>query len=240
MALRAYELADRLRARGKTVVFGGLHATYRPDEAKEHADVVFIGEAEGIWQQMLADYENGALKPFYKREDSVDLAEVPIPDRSLYDGYSYSNPVNYLQVSRGCALPCSGCPIPSAYGAMRFRPLELVERELESFPAQTLYITDDNMFFMQRECVTYMGELLRVLARFDKPSSWASAIGVPRRYDEDFSASRLPPRSPASTMCSTTPFPRVRSTATRGRWIGSAWCTTGIARRGSTSGCQCT
>src|SRR5947207_7910317 len=36
MAPRAYELADRLRSLGKTVVLGGLHVTYRPAEAKQH------------------------------------------------------------------------------------------------------------------------------------------------------------------------------------------------------------
>ena len=85
MAPRAYELADWLRAEGKLVVLGGLHVTYRPEEAKQHADVVFIGDAEGIWQQMLVDYENGSLKPFYRREQPVDMSEVPIPDRSIYN-----------------------------------------------------------------------------------------------------------------------------------------------------------
>ena len=32
MAPRAYELADQLRAAGKTVILGGLHVTYRPEE----------------------------------------------------------------------------------------------------------------------------------------------------------------------------------------------------------------
>ena len=64
MALRAYELADRLRAEGKTVVLGGLHVTYRPEEAKQHADVVFIGDAEGIWQQMLSTMKMARSGPF--------------------------------------------------------------------------------------------------------------------------------------------------------------------------------
>ncbi len=89
MAVRAYELADRLREAGKTVVLGGLHTTYCPEEAKEHADVVFIGDAEGVWQEMLEDFEHESLKPFYSREVPVDMAEVPIPDRTIYDKYTY-------------------------------------------------------------------------------------------------------------------------------------------------------
>ena len=187
MAPRAYELADQLRAEGKLVVLGGLHVTYRPEEAKQHADVVFIGDAEGIWQQMLVDYENGSLKPFYRREQSVDMSEVPIPDRNIYDHSGYSCPCNYLQVSRGCILNCAGCPIPFAYGKrIRFRPLELVEKELNHFPSPTIYITDDNLFFTGDCYASYTDNLLRLLARFGKPSSWASAIGLPRRHGEDF------------------------------------------------------
>ncbi len=187
MAVRAYELADRLREAGKTVVLGGLHTTYCPEEAKEHADVVIIGDAEGVWQEMLEDFEHESLKPFYSREVPVDMAEVPIPDRTIYDKYTYSNSVNYLQVSRGCMLTCAGCPIPYAYGKrIRFRPLAEVEKELKAFPASTVYVTDDNLFFTGARYAPYTDGLLRVLAKFDKPSSWASAIGLPRRYDDEF------------------------------------------------------
>ena len=40
----AYELADRYRGRGTTVMMGGLHVTALPDEALEHADAIVIGE----------------------------------------------------------------------------------------------------------------------------------------------------------------------------------------------------
>ena len=43
---RAYALADCLRARGKKVVLGGVHATNVPEEAAQHADVVCVGEGE--------------------------------------------------------------------------------------------------------------------------------------------------------------------------------------------------
>jgi radical SAM superfamily enzyme YgiQ (UPF0313 family) len=34
----AYVMADKLRAQGKVVVFGGSHVTFMPGEALEHAD----------------------------------------------------------------------------------------------------------------------------------------------------------------------------------------------------------
>ena len=37
-ALRSYDIADQLRAKGHTVVIGGVHATLMPEEAARHAD----------------------------------------------------------------------------------------------------------------------------------------------------------------------------------------------------------
>jgi radical SAM superfamily enzyme YgiQ (UPF0313 family) len=58
-APRAYYLADEFKKRGKTVVMGGVHPTILPDEALQHADSVVIGEAEGVWEQVLEDYGEG-------------------------------------------------------------------------------------------------------------------------------------------------------------------------------------
>src|SRR5690242_5492818 len=45
-AHRSYAIADHYRARGACVVIGGLHPTSLPDEAAQHADVVFCGPGE--------------------------------------------------------------------------------------------------------------------------------------------------------------------------------------------------
>ena len=52
---KAYELADRYRARGMPVVLGGLHATALPEEAAAHADAVVVGEGEAVWPEVLRD-----------------------------------------------------------------------------------------------------------------------------------------------------------------------------------------
>lgn len=65
-AQRSYQLADRFRRQGKTVVMGGCHVTFMPDEALQYADSVLLGDAEGAWEQMLADCEQNALKPRYR------------------------------------------------------------------------------------------------------------------------------------------------------------------------------
>ena len=45
-APRVYEIADEFRSRDKKVVLGGYHPTAIPDESKQHADSIVLGEAE--------------------------------------------------------------------------------------------------------------------------------------------------------------------------------------------------
>ena len=47
-AFHAYEIAARFRSSGACVVMGGPHVTLLPEEARQHADVIFIGEAEEL------------------------------------------------------------------------------------------------------------------------------------------------------------------------------------------------
>ena len=49
-AFRAYEIAGEFRKRKIPVVMGGIHASVLPEEALEHVDTVFIGEAEDTWE----------------------------------------------------------------------------------------------------------------------------------------------------------------------------------------------
>src|SRR5436853_1619367 len=52
---RAYDLADRFRARGKKVVLGGTWVSLAPEASLAHADAVVAGEAEYVWKDVLAD-----------------------------------------------------------------------------------------------------------------------------------------------------------------------------------------
>ena len=77
LAPRAYEIAAEFRRRGKIVVAGGFHPTFRPEEAAEHFDAVVIGEAEGLWPRVLEDIERGRLARFYRAAELPDLAATP-------------------------------------------------------------------------------------------------------------------------------------------------------------------
>lgn len=65
LALRAYEIGDAYRLKGVKVVMGGIHPTVLPEEALLHADAVVLGEAEGVWAQLLSDAEAGQLQNPY-------------------------------------------------------------------------------------------------------------------------------------------------------------------------------
>ena len=44
---------------------GGIHATFCREEALEYVDAVVTGEAESVWEQVLADAHNHALRRVY-------------------------------------------------------------------------------------------------------------------------------------------------------------------------------
>jgi radical SAM superfamily enzyme YgiQ (UPF0313 family) len=146
LAPRAYEIADEFRRRGKIVVAGGFHATFRPEDAAEHFDTVVIGEAEGLWPRVLADIERGRPARFYRGAEPPDLAATPIPRRELTAGTSRHYVTTHaVQTGRGCRHCCKFCSITAfAHGTHRSRPLENVLEELKSIPRNFMFV-DDNI-----------------------------------------------------------------------------------------------
>ncbi len=141
-ANRAYEIADRYRAAGIPVVMGGIHASMASDEALHHASSIVIGEAEGVWNQVLSDFEAGALKPRYEGA-ATDLSEVPAPRRDLFSPeYLFAT----VQSSRGCPMDCYFCSVTPFNGKRyRQRPVEAVLDEIEALPQDYLFFVDDNI-----------------------------------------------------------------------------------------------
>jgi radical SAM superfamily enzyme YgiQ (UPF0313 family) len=142
-APRAYQIADRFRAQGKPVIFGGFHPTFLPDEAKEHADAVCIGEAEPNVPAMIADFTAGRLQPFYDL-GPADLKGLRIPDRSLIRKSAYITPYA-IQATRGCRYRCKFCSV-AAFHRYRYRtrPIDEVLAELRVLGRNVLFI-DDNL-----------------------------------------------------------------------------------------------
>ena len=145
---RAYEVCDRFRARGVKVILGGAHPSLLPEEAKEHADSVFIGEAEGMIERLIKDFEAGELKPFYKNREWSDLNGMPLPRRDLLSR-RYRPFFKAIETTRGCPNRCEFCSVPTINGKRyRVRPLEEIDHELSQIvrkKGEYLFLADDNV-----------------------------------------------------------------------------------------------
>jgi radical SAM superfamily enzyme YgiQ (UPF0313 family) len=148
-AYRAYEIGDVFRRRSIPVVMGGVHATFCPDEALEHADAVVCGEAEGIWPRLLDDVVAGRLQRRYQREGFTPPNEIALPRWDVRGG-EQSRKFKALTTARGCPVGCDFCSVSVFHGS-RFRGIELealVEhiRELcEKDRPRFLFFNDDNL-----------------------------------------------------------------------------------------------
>ena len=145
LATRGYALADQFRARGVPVVLGGVHATMMPEEAREHADAVVIGEGEFLWPAVLEDFSAGKLKPVYRTDRLVPLAALPLPRRELLKRGAYLFQ-NTIQTTRGCPNDCDFCSVTTFYGnTYRFRPVTEVLKEIETLKGRLIFFVDDNI-----------------------------------------------------------------------------------------------
>ena len=146
--LEAYALSRALRARGITVVLGGLHVTACPDEAELHADAIVVGDGEPEWTTVLDDARSGALKRRYRAKQPFDLADAPLPRFDLL-GPS-ERPRYTLQSSRGCPFACDFCAASRLLGPYRVKPAARIAAELDAIRALDarpfIELADDNTF----------------------------------------------------------------------------------------------
>ncbi len=163
-AVRAYAIADRIRAKGIPVVMGAPHVTFLPDEALEHATFAVRGEGERSLLELLSSLETGrpTLPDIrglsYRDRDGQtvhnppagfiqDLDRLPEPDFSLVHNWKPSS--NYpISTSRGCPYGCKFCSVIQMFGRKyRFKSVEATLRELKlanSVSRATKFIVDDN------------------------------------------------------------------------------------------------
>jgi len=161
----AYELADRYRRAGTKVILGGLHVTACPDEAQQHADCVVVGEGEPVWPQLIADLQQGQLKPHYDaRGKPFDLSQAPMPRFDLLDPERYNRIT--VQTSRGCPFDCEFCAASIRLAPQyRVKPVHKVIEEIREIKKHWakpfIEFADDNSFVNKR----HAKELLRELAK---------------------------------------------------------------------------
>lgn len=143
-ARRAYQLAASFRARGVRVVMGGMHVTLQPEESAQHADAIVLGEAEGVWPQLLKDAARGELRPRYAAPASAAWI-APQPDRSVYAHRDYGR-LRLVETSRGCRHNCEFCSITAFYRQrVVFRPVAEVVADIQRSKARLVFFVDDNL-----------------------------------------------------------------------------------------------
>ncbi len=144
-ARRAYEIASEYRRRGVPVVMGGFHATLCPDEVERYCESIVIGEAEGVFPELVDDYRHGTPRKRYQSSERPAL--VHDPDRSIFEGKGYL-PIRLVEFARGCRFRCEFCAVQSYFGAShRHRPVDRVVDEVLRVrrPGQMVFFIDDNI-----------------------------------------------------------------------------------------------
>ena len=148
---RAWEIADEYRGRGVPVICGGIGAMLHREETMAHADAVYVGEIEGRFGEILADFEAGRLRPLYNYlHDFPDTSLIGPARRSILNRPLYSfrgvQMVDLVHASRGCRFNCFPCCTPFLGGRkFRPRPIDKVVAEIAGIDNNRLFIVDNSL-----------------------------------------------------------------------------------------------
>ena len=143
-ARRSYEVADEYRRRGVPVIMGGFQPTFVPEECAEHADSLFIGDAESLWATVVEDARRGRLQPRYQATPGKPQTGV-ITRRDIYKGKGYL-PISLLQFSRGCRFVCEFCAVTKYFDRKHYlRAIDETLQEVADCDHRLLFFVDDNI-----------------------------------------------------------------------------------------------
>lgn len=177
-ALRAYRIAEQFRLRGVPVVMGGYHATLLPEEVAQHADAVVIGDAEPVWDQVLADARRGDLQQGYRAAVPTRLAGLR-PRRDLFQGKRYQN-ITLVESARGCNFRCDFCSITAYHrAAQHHRPAHEVAAEMEATGSRRFFIVDDNFVSQPAKARELCRELIPLNVR------WVGQASIHIAHDDE-------------------------------------------------------
>jgi len=147
--VRAWQIADEFRARGISVVIGGIAASLGDPEASlAHADALVIGEAEETWPRLLQDLLAGRLAKVYAMERPPSIENLPRPRYDLMQRRCFGR-WRPVQATRGCPHRCTYCSVNAFFHhRYRKRPIDqLVEdvRAAKRYSTRYIAFMDDNI-----------------------------------------------------------------------------------------------
>jgi tRNA A37 methylthiotransferase MiaB len=148
-ALRGYEVGAAARQAGATVIYGGIHATLYPDEARDlgAAHAVVTGDGDHVWPEVLRDALNGTLRSMYAGGRVEGVEFLPARWSLLPEGrYMWAS----VQTVRGCPKHCSFCSVWRTDGQRpRQRPYQQVVEEIVELRRRGfrfIALADDNFY----------------------------------------------------------------------------------------------
>jgi radical SAM superfamily enzyme YgiQ (UPF0313 family) len=176
---RGYQIADAFRQRGIPVIMGGVHPSFMPQEALQHADAVVVGEAEFVMAKVLEDLDDGGIGGIYKADRLHSMVDMPLPRYDLMKTNRYVN-TTYIQTSRGCHHACAFCAEHVMYGLkFRYRPVEEVMREIDASGARTISLNDADFFGTPKRAA----ELMRALK--GRGIRWQAGVNTREAHSDE-------------------------------------------------------
>ncbi|MGE5598765.1 MAG: B12-binding domain-containing radical SAM protein, partial [Bacteroidota bacterium] len=180
------------------VVFGGVHATFRPEEALEHGDYVLRGEAEESFPALLDALNNGGDlgdipgltfrdgRDVRHNRDApciADLDRLPDPDLGLIRNYRPG--ITPILASRGCPHDCIFCCVTRMMGRQyRFNGIARVLAQLRRAATGGVFFYDDNFAADRRRTK----ELLQAMIAEDLRLRWSAQVRSDVAEDEELLA----------------------------------------------------
>ncbi|MBK8176493.1 MAG: B12-binding domain-containing radical SAM protein [Rhodospirillales bacterium] len=175
---RGYEIADAFRRRGIPVIMGGVHPSFMPDEALQHADAVLIGEAELVMHKVLDDLDGDGVKGIYKADRLHSMQDMPLARYDLIKPKRYVNRT-FIQTSRGCHHACTFCAEQLMYGLrFRYRPVDEVMREIDATGARSFAFNDADFFGTPARAAEVMQALK------GRRVSWQAGVNFGAAFDD--------------------------------------------------------
>jgi hypothetical protein len=170
-ARRAYEIAAEYRARGVPVILGGFQPTLLPEESRQHADSIYLGDAEFLWREVVEDARHGRLQPVYRAGAGVPQPGGTKPRRDLFRGKGYL-PITLMQFSRGCRFKCTFCAVSVFFDATQFvRETREVLAEIEAQERKLVFFVDDNFLSDHAAAKRFLRELIPLRIRWVSQAS---------------------------------------------------------------------
>ncbi len=194
----AYRLADSLRNNGTTVVMGGPHVTFMPEEAIKHCDYVVLGEGDAALPALVESIAKGEVQDAipglaYKlpsgdihctgSADIVDYENLPSPNFLLSPQVRASCIPPIVATSRGCPHNCIFCSVTAVFGRRyRFKSNEQVISELRPILERSVCFGDDNFCANPARTKSLLKEMID---RNAVPLRWSGQMCVSAGSDEE-------------------------------------------------------